>query len=259
MKIIYLVIAITVLTSCRSRGDKFAEYHQNGRIRVKGYMLDGELNSSYESYHNNGQLRSIGAYSKGRKVGLWKQWHSNGKQANEGRYKDGKAQGPWRFWHDTGRLEKTVNMVDDKEHGFYKQYYPSGKLMQKGFMVENLREGENWQYDSLGNLYNYLHFEKGIRNGPYVEYRHDGCVSAKGYWRNDQLYGRNYWYAEEGECDTSNTYYIMVFDENGFAIDTAKFFKNGKLVAYQLPIEGEKYAYGEFIDVLSTNTEGNNK
>ena len=49
----------------------FETYYENGQLRVKGAMKDGEWDGPTERYHENGQLREKGTLKDNEKCGEW--------------------------------------------------------------------------------------------------------------------------------------------------------------------------------------------
>ena len=49
----------------------FETYYDNGQLRVKGTMKDGEWDGPTERYHENGQLREKGTLKDNEKCGEW--------------------------------------------------------------------------------------------------------------------------------------------------------------------------------------------
>ena len=66
------------------------KYYENGQLRVKGTMKDGEQHGIWEQYSEDGQLQHKRTYKDGELDGISEKYYENGQLQNKRTYKDGK-------------------------------------------------------------------------------------------------------------------------------------------------------------------------
>lgn len=59
---------------------QFTFYHDNGQLKMSGFVQSGLFHGPSSSYHNNGKLSEQGQYQQGKKHGTWTFYDLNGKE-----------------------------------------------------------------------------------------------------------------------------------------------------------------------------------
>lgn len=59
------------------------EHFPNGRIKLKGSRLDGELHGGWEWYRTDGSLMRTGKFDRGKQVGVWRTFERSGRLVKE--------------------------------------------------------------------------------------------------------------------------------------------------------------------------------
>jgi antitoxin component YwqK of YwqJK toxin-antitoxin module len=55
----------------------------NGRIKYKGFMLDGEMHGAWEWFRTDGSLMRSGEFDRGRQIGKWRTFDRAGTVVKE--------------------------------------------------------------------------------------------------------------------------------------------------------------------------------
>lgn len=98
--------------------DTFKEWHnyfENGKVFLKFYTKNDQVDGTFTSYYENGWILTIGNYDNGAKSGLWTSYESPNKIRNAGNYRMGEKDGVWNYYFPSGNLEKIVEYSNGKE------------------------------------------------------------------------------------------------------------------------------------------------
>lgn len=90
------------------QGEVRETYYENGQLRDKGTVKDGELDGLFESYHENGQLRE------------------------SSHFENGELNGPFEYYYENGQLWVKGNFKDNKYDGLSESYDRSGPVQFRG-------------------------------------------------------------------------------------------------------------------------------
>ncbi|HBD93595.1 MAG TPA: hypothetical protein DC057_05440 [Spirochaetia bacterium] len=131
---------------------EFIQYHQNGKVELKGMRKDGKWDGVYEKYSSDGVLLERLNYSAGVLQGISE-----------------------LYYEDTGSLYVKATMNNDEKNGLFEQYYPNGKLQYSVNHINNNQyNGKCEQFDENGvPLISYTHMD-GMFQGDYVLYHPNG-------------------------------------------------------------------------------------
>ncbi len=56
----------------RSEPVRQATYYVNGKLKYKGFLLDGEMHAAWKWYRLDGSLMRTGQFDRGKQVGTWR-------------------------------------------------------------------------------------------------------------------------------------------------------------------------------------------
>lgn len=87
------------------------QYHENGRIHVRGQLVDGVREGTWNTYRDNGNPWSQVDYQQGVKEGLFRTWHPNGLPHIEGQHAAGQPTGEWTFFSTEGAVVEVRDMA----------------------------------------------------------------------------------------------------------------------------------------------------
>ena len=68
-------------------------YYANGRVKYRGFQLDGAMHGPWEWYRTDGTLMRTGAFDTGRQVGTWRTFDRGGRIVKETRFPTGSDPG----------------------------------------------------------------------------------------------------------------------------------------------------------------------
>lgn len=89
------------------KGKEIKFFHENGTIHMRGTMVDGRREGTWNTYREDGLPWSQVTYASGVKDGPFRTWHTTGVPHVEGQNADGEPDGTWRFYGDDGQLLET--------------------------------------------------------------------------------------------------------------------------------------------------------
>lgn len=58
-------------------------HYDNGEVRFKGSLLDGEMHGAWEFFRKDGSPMRSGAFDRGRQVGVWRTFDRAGQVVKE--------------------------------------------------------------------------------------------------------------------------------------------------------------------------------
>jgi antitoxin component YwqK of YwqJK toxin-antitoxin module len=62
------------------------EHYANGRIKLQGSLLDGEMHGAWDFYRLDGTLMRTGQFDRGTQVGTWRTFDRSGRVVKETDY-----------------------------------------------------------------------------------------------------------------------------------------------------------------------------
>lgn len=124
---------------------KHTTYNHGTIARIKDFDTDSLL-----EYHDNGALKRRAKVIDGQAQGTVMMYYDNGNPLSEVSYSNGKKNGVQRFYYITGKLQAEYTVVDDTLHGSYKDYHDNGNTATEGAYEKNLRQGVWKEYDENG-------------------------------------------------------------------------------------------------------------
>jgi antitoxin component YwqK of YwqJK toxin-antitoxin module len=65
------------------------EHYDNGKVKLRGAHLDGEMHGDWEFFRLDGSLMRAGAFDRGRQVGVWTTYDRSGKVVKESSFDRG--------------------------------------------------------------------------------------------------------------------------------------------------------------------------
>jgi antitoxin component YwqK of YwqJK toxin-antitoxin module len=160
---------------------------------------NGFAHGRFVDYHLNGQPREVGQYVKGNKDGLFKYYDEQGNLFCEGHFKMGKK--------NNGEFGSYLNSLDKEvyENGAFKEgfvHHENG-LLQEHVFKDSLR----LYYDKQGNeIARSIDKSNRPYDGVAVEYRDNGDVYGKLFYKNGHVYKEQEFRREEA-CLKEERYY----------------------------------------------------
>jgi antitoxin component YwqK of YwqJK toxin-antitoxin module len=59
------------------------ELYANGKVKMAGFHLDGEMHGDWEFFRLDGSLMRAGAFDRGRQIGVWRTFDRAGRIVKE--------------------------------------------------------------------------------------------------------------------------------------------------------------------------------
>jgi len=59
------------------------EHYDNGKVRLTGFLLDGEMHGAWQFFRKDGSLMRAGELDRGRQVGVWLTYDRAGRMVKE--------------------------------------------------------------------------------------------------------------------------------------------------------------------------------
>jgi antitoxin component YwqK of YwqJK toxin-antitoxin module len=61
----------------------YVEQYANGRLKMRGSHLDGEMHGSWEWFRADGSVMRTGQFDRGRQIGAWRTFDRTGRMVKE--------------------------------------------------------------------------------------------------------------------------------------------------------------------------------
>lgn len=58
-------------------------YYDDGRVRYRGFQLDGQMHGAWEFLRRDGSVMRAGEFQRGRQVGVWRTYDRGGRVVSE--------------------------------------------------------------------------------------------------------------------------------------------------------------------------------
>jgi antitoxin component YwqK of YwqJK toxin-antitoxin module len=65
-------------------------HYPNGKLKMTGLMLDGEMHGAWEWYRTDGSVMRTGELDRGKQVGAWRTFDRSGRLVKETQFGDGR-------------------------------------------------------------------------------------------------------------------------------------------------------------------------
>ncbi|MFZ9611853.1 MAG: hypothetical protein ACO29Q_01105 [Crocinitomicaceae bacterium] len=122
-----------------SKDGPFTEYHENGKVKTKGYYKDGNPDGHWIGYNYLGMKNVDLTYKDNMIQGYYRTWFDNGQLHTEDFY-DVSSNHPFKpskkEWNEQGKL--LLDLVLDKEgNGYSKKWNNDGILLYETLIREN--------------------------------------------------------------------------------------------------------------------------
>ena len=65
-------------------------HYDNGKVRFRGHLLDGEMHGTWEFLRKDGSPMRSGEFDRGRQIGIWRTFDRAGKVVKETDFSKGR-------------------------------------------------------------------------------------------------------------------------------------------------------------------------
>ena len=220
------------------RIEKFATYHNNGRLKEEGFIKNGKKDGAWKSYNMRGKLTKSAIYANGEviRIDVLKNnneskeidelanvtYHDNGRIKTTGKLIKNKKHGEWRQYDDRGSV-LTISLFNNGELLFeqspnkvqpFISYHSNGRIKEQGMLKGAERDGEWYLYSKRGKLLRKTNYHQGniIDQSStkiidsFVTYHSNGFVKEEGILKMGQRDGVWKMYDDDGDHVETVTY-----------------------------------------------------
>lgn len=233
----------------------FTSYYPNGKIKLEGFIKDGELHNSKVAYRQNGQIQKITKYNEGdvistesfdltNKVEYIVDFKKqNGKisitdnclTSSEFSLINGEYNGKYISKDNLGSLIMEVEYKNDVRHNYSKYFSPFGTIQYERPYYSGKLHGIDKQYDLIGQLRLTDEYTFGKNNGKTIRF----------YKNGKKMY-------EYTSFDGSNEGDYIYYNLEGDAILKIVYENNIPIKYYTLNSNG---IFGEPIDISNESAQ----
>jgi antitoxin component YwqK of YwqJK toxin-antitoxin module len=114
-------------------------WYEDGALECEEHYRNGVLNGPAHSWYRNGVMEKEESYRKGLWHGTQKRWFPNGVLAFQRVFSGNRRHGPSLEWHSNEKPRLRANYVDDEPHGIFERFDDDGKLVTKDVYVRGVR------------------------------------------------------------------------------------------------------------------------
>jgi len=235
------------------------EYDEEGIVITlyqyrKGFIVSREIINRYNTLKN--------------KHGLWMEFYETGELKRTEEWRNGILNGFVKEFEKNGNLKSIEKFVNGevqiqaeelKQYDIRYDYYADGKIKIMGSYHNDLPDGVRREYDESGKIIRGYIFregfmvaegiidEKGLKQGPFIEYHENGRVKAEGRYRDSKPVGPWKYYYLDGILEQEGT-----FDSRGRQIEEwIWYYQTGSVWRKENYIEGLLEGEYEEYDISS--------
>ena len=184
----------------------YEEYYENGQLKAKGTIRDGEVEGRWEEYYEDGQLMTRGTIRDGEPDGPYEHYDENGQLQAKGTIKDGDREGPWEEYDENGQLMTKRTYRAGGYDGPFERYDENGQLQLKSTYKDGVVNGWTEEYYENGRLKTKGTYKDGYLDGPWEEYYENGRLKTRGTYKDGNRTGGWEEYYENGQLRMKRTY-----------------------------------------------------
>jgi len=159
--------------------------HPNGTSMAIGKYVDQQKDSTWNYYDDAGALRKIERFKMGKLHGEVASYYADGKLAEQDHFQDGMLDGESMSWFPSGSPKSTATYTGGEGQGKMVFYFPGGKKEIEGQVVNGDREGTWYYFNEDGTVQLQVLYAKGVvvkerkENGTFTEYYDDDQIKSE--------------------------------------------------------------------------------
>lgn len=215
---IILLLSILTTSSIYSQTE-YVEKYENGKIKLKGFVIDSVLIGNYLEYFETGTLKTQGEFKNC-------EYETN----------------HTKIYVAECSVGNNLNISQGKKHGEWKEYYENGILKSKYNYFCGLRQGNFFHYRENGTLY-WIDFYTADKEMGTQEFYENGLLSLTSSY--------SYEYSEHDGHDLKTTVETEYYEDGSLKIQR-------KIQELKDEVEKENFKEYYSNGFLKTETEINN-
>ncbi|MBO2522930.1 MAG: hypothetical protein CW336_03605 [Bacteroidetes bacterium] len=211
-KIIYILLIINILFSCKEKDAPVVSYWDDGVLKSELRYKDGKLDGVCRWYYRNGKPEMEVTYSMDKLNGEATRWYENGNLEEKSYYKDNQYDGVVQEYNVFGTMVKLSTYENGVLNGLYYQWYDNGKQFMEGEYIDGMMHGSWLMYYQDGTIgsnaiYNMgtgvqkgyseggayqnveIHYKNNVKDGEEIHFNMDGSISEILVWDNGNYVG----------------------------------------------------------------------
>lgn len=211
-KIIYILLIINILFSCKEKDAPVVSYWDDGVLKSELKYKDGKLDGVCRWYYRNGKPEMEVTYSMDKLNGEATRWYENGNLEEKSYYKDNQYDGVVQEYNVFGTMVKLSTYENGVLNGLYYQWYDNGKQFMEGEYIDGMMHGSWLMYYQDGTIgsnaiYNMgtgvqkgyseggayqnveIHYKNNVKDGEEIHFNMDGSISEILVWDNGNYVG----------------------------------------------------------------------
>lgn len=248
-------------------------YYPNKKIKQEGFFYLNRQDSIYKEWHENGKLSIKGQYKLGEPVGEWTYYYFNGLEKSIETIEGGvnrvmafwlpdslhtqtitDGTGELSTYHTTGTVKEWYNYVDGLKDGPFEEISVYGYSTLTGFFKKGEKDS-TWTYAYYtGDTEKISNYKNGVLNGEYKYFYDNGQMNVQGYYKDAKKVGKWNWHTNKGTRDMEGTFendlqhgdwtYWYPTGEVSYTAHYKEGLKTGQWT--YLYIDGKKFKEGTF-------------
>lgn len=219
-KILFLLSLLLITTTYAQELNQFDKngkrhgkwekrYEGTNKLRYQGQFEHGKEVGVFKFYHKEAKATHpscIKEFTNNSDIAHVKYYTSTGIFLSEGKIKGKLRIGTWKYYERvSGVLIEEEKYENGMLHGMKTSYYQNGKTLQTAMYKNDLLDGKKKMYALNGTIVSEYTYEKGRRNGYFVEYDKKGNKSLTGKYTADKP--RGVWnYYTDGKLTRTKDY-----------------------------------------------------
>ena len=173
------------------------DFHGNGQLKSRGWIIEGSKHGLWEYYDENGSLSEAGNF-RVFKHGLWEYFRENGSWSHTGNFKCGRKDGRWTYFYGNDSVSQNNYFKSGNRTGVWELFHSSGWLIAKTYFT-----GE-WDFlqelfDQSGNLTSRIPWKNGMMNGLREMYYEDGSIEMRVLYQDGDKTGLMVFFDSNGQ------------------------------------------------------------
>jgi uncharacterized protein len=181
----------------------YTSFYTNGKPEYEGWKQDGQSQGEWHYYDERGKLSVKYYYLNDDLNGYKEDYLPNGQKSLEQKYHYGWLEKMIQYDY-AGQVMATDSFPHAS--GKYTLLYPGGKVRVQGNYVNGDFDGPYKTYFFDGSPETVMYYNKGLKDSIYLSYYYGGVKSNEGHFKNGNKAGLWKLYEEDGKLYSSTPY-----------------------------------------------------
>lgn len=210
MKLFFVIVMLCCgLVSLAQEGILKEGTYPNGKIRYRGYFVNGQPDGKVTYYYPDGKVKAEMNHKGAEADAVL--FSKNGEITTSGKYVSQQKEGEWLYKRGTRVIQKEY-YKQNKPEGVSVRYNAAGQVVEKKNWKNGRLDGE-WKifYDN-GKTRFESHYVDGKLNGAITSFNYDGKKITEGTYKDDLKEGAWRYYDDKGTLVKERHYKAGISD-----------------------------------------------